>query len=189
MESYILDIFYNDFINEVITGKIDCYFKFNVMFYIYIKEDDEFILPNNDSLKGIIKPILIINDKEKFNKLLVKYINIAMNYYNNDDYIQDLKGIENELYYKIKMIMTLLWSNATIDDFNEPEKYIQRRINHLNNIFEEETISLGYSEIMDTDIYVKFKRERIVNETPNSIVFKCIKDDEEYIYFQQLDLE
>ena len=62
----------------------------------------------------------------------------------------------------IKTILTLLWSNATSEDFENPLSFLKKRISFLNNNINEEkniTSSLG-------NIYVSIKKDRVEQETP-----------------------
>ena len=180
MEQKILDIFYKSIVYEAKEGRVDCFFYFNVYFSTYIKDCDKLITTNKKH--GLFSPILIINDKKLFDKLLVEYVNLASIFYQNDDYIKELDEVESKDFYKYKMIMTLLWSNASIDDFNNPEEFLSKRIDFIKNSIMEGNVYLGYSEVLTSDILVEFKNERIFNETPNSLTFKCFLKNEEYTF-------
>lgn len=181
MGKRILDIFYNDLIKEASSGKIDCFFSFYVCFYTYIKEKETLLEPKFN-LKDIAIPILIINNLDKFNNYLIEYVNLALEFYQDDEYIKELKESEDEEYYKIKMIITLLWSNATVENFNEPEEFLKQRIDYLKNIIIEERVNLGYSEILGTNVEIQFQKERIYNETPNSIVIRCYNEEQVFTF-------
>ncbi len=98
-------------------------------------------------------PTLVITNKKVFDELLTKYISIAKYYYKDENLN------ENEL-------LSLLFVDATLDDFNNPIKFISKKINFIMdetlNIYSEET-DLGYSSILDGDICVKYVPESAFN--------------------------
>ncbi len=81
--------------------------------------------------------------------------------------------------------MTLLWSNATYEDFNNPINFLMKQIDFLdndifNNFNDKETI--GYSEILESEIQAQNNKENIMNETPYSIQIS-LTDGKETYYF------
>ena len=66
-------------------------------------------------------------------------------------------------------ILTLLWNNATEDDFKNPIEYIKRYISFMDqptNLNLNTYENIGYSSILDSDIEVCIKEEEIYEETP-----------------------
>ena len=172
----IIDIFYNDILKEAMNGKVDCYFSFNIHFYNNLMSYDD------DS----VVPVLNITNREIFNSLLITYVNKARNYYDLSKYE---KSINEDREYNInKMIMTLLWSNATYEDFNDPISFLRKQISFLDNdLFNEFDNGevIGYSEILGGEIEVQNIRESIMNETPNSIQI-ALKNNGESYYFPRI---
>lgn len=172
----IIDIFYNDILKEAMNGKVDCYFSFNIHFYNNLMSYDD------DS----VVPVLNITNREIFNSLLITYVNKARNYYDLSKYE---KSINEDREYNInKMIMTLLWSNATYEDFNDPISFLRKQISFLDNdLFNEFDNGevIGYSEILGGEIEVQNIRESIMNETPNSIQI-ALKNSGESYYFPRI---
>ena len=115
-------------------------------------------------------PTLIISNKKVFDELLTKYISIAKYYYKDENLN------EGEL-------LSLLFVDATLDDFNNPIKYISKKINFIMDqtldIYSEET-NLGHSEILDGDICVKTIQESAFNETPKSLIITLRNGESEY---------
>ncbi len=115
-------------------------------------------------------PTLVITNKKVFDELLTKYISIAKYYYKDENLN------ESEL-------LSLLFVDATLDDFNNPIKYISKKINFIMDntldVYSEET-DLGYSSILDGDICVKCVPESAFNETPKSLVITLRNGDNEY---------
>lgn len=172
----ILSIFYNDILKEAKSGKVDCYFMFNISFNNNLESYD-----NDDMI-----PLLNIKNKEEFNKLLIEYVYKARNHYDLSKYIDGF--IDNKEYYINKLIMTLLWSNATYEDFNDPVTFLRNQISFIDdNTFEEfnDRKVIGYSEILDGEIEIENIKESIVNETPYSIQISINKDNERY-YFPRI---
>lgn len=182
-----LDIFY-EIIKEASLGCIEGYYKFNICFATYIRETSEFFKANIKN-KNYLVPILIINDLDKFNSLLDDYLNKAYEFYMDDEYLKTIK----DTYYKKKVLLSLLWSNATIHDFNNPEDYIKRRIDFFSNTFIGE-VSFGYSSVLKSNLKCVFLKNDILTETPISIYIQTdsdktlasikfgISDDTIYIY-------
>ena len=182
-----LDIFYNEIIKEAAKGKIEAYFYYNIIFSTKIVDKDITKVEENE----LLVPTLIINDKEKFDRLLLEYIEIAKNFYNEKNFeITDEKN-------KIKTIIASLFSNATLEDFNNPCSFLKKRIDFFNNTKEEKS-ELGYSNILDAKVTMKIEKDYIYNETPylfsidaidindNKYTFPNIKfgisEDTAYIY-------
>lgn len=168
----ILDIFYNNIIREATTGKVDCYLKYNLIFNTEIegiKLKDK-ISSSNDNL---LIPTLFIRNKEEFDSLLLEYVDKALKFYNDSNFEEEvLTGeVENKEIgiSKEKVIMSLLWSNATIEDFNDPCTYLRKRIGFfaLGELEKyKDSQIVGYSEILDTDIECLIEKNRLTDETP-----------------------
>ncbi|UKI57175.1 MAG: hypothetical protein L6V81_07285 [Clostridium sp.] len=81
--------------------------------------------------------------------------------------------------------MTLLWSNATYEDFNDPINFFKKANIFLNNdlfnYFDNGEI-IGYSETLGGEISVQNIRESIMNETPNSIQIVLTNDGEKLLF-------
>ena len=171
----ILDVFYNCLIKEACLGSVDCYFTYNMRFDTIIREDDIILIGEEDK-DNLLVPTLMIKDKEKFNCLLKKYVELALKFY--DDYcfpeeVRDCNYMGNELgISREKMIMILLWSNATSEDFNDPCNFLRKRIaffdlDEMNKYLEESIVS--YSEVLDSDISIKVLKNGLESETPYSL--------------------
>ena len=130
MHKDILDVFYNCLIKEASVGSVDCYFTYNMRFDTVIREDDVSLIKEEDQ-DNLLVPTLMIKDKKEFNSLLKEYVELALKFY--DDYcfpeeVRYCNYMENELgISKEKMIMTLLWSNAVSEDFNDPCNFLRKR--------------------------------------------------------------
>lgn len=181
MEDKILDVFYNHIIKEATIGHIDCYMYYNICFSTNVYETGEqYNCKINNKYLEI--PTLEIKNKQLFDELLIKYVTLAKEFYQDDEYIlKILDGVPYEEKSKIcieKILMTILWSNATFEDFSNPCNFIRRRIDFLNNDFNvDNKIDLGKSFYLNSDISIKFKKEKAALETPYS--FQVIASDYE----------
>lgn len=189
MKSNLLDLFYNFVIKEAAYGKIDCFFKYNMIFNTKILEDNiEFVSERENS--DLFIPTLMIKNKKEFEVLLLEYVQKALEFYDdeyfyeeirNSDFMNNEKGISKE-----KLIMTLLWSNATVEDFNDPCSYLRKRIDFFDlDLLEEyvESKEICYSEILDANVEVSILKNHLENETPYSFqIFLKSPDNGERIY-------
>lgn len=191
----ILDIFYNHIIPEAGKGKVDCYFMYNVIFNTRIPQKNLEVMTENDN-PNLIVPTLYIGDCKKFEQLLIEYVNKALAFYDDsnfceevlnskdllgDDFLNQGKGVSKE-----KTIMTLLWSNATVEDFYDPCSFLRKRIDYFDlGVLEEYKNSkvVGYSEIIDADIECVIEKSKIESETPYYLqIFLVNPVDGERIY-------
>lgn len=185
MENNILDIFYNYIIKEASVGRVDCFGTYNIIFSTSIPSLNIDIGATN-KYKNILIPTLTVNNKQEFDKLLVNYVLKALEFYDNSNYFDEILDelIEDKGISREKVIMTLLWSNATSDDFANPTLFLRNRIaflddNTFNNYLDKENI--GYSDIFNGDLMIKIDKNKLYNETPYSISFSFINDkNEEY---------
>lgn len=175
----ILDIFYNSILKEAAVGSIDCFFKYNIGFSTEIKElCIDYNYDSNDN--ELLIPTLKINDTVLFNILLLKYVNMAKQFYTDDNYVEEVLNNEDGSSIE-KQIMTLLWSNATYEDFENPINYLRKRINYLTTeIPLEDNTNLGYSEVLGGNVIVSVEKESMVNETPYSLNIELSSESETY---------
>ena len=178
----IIDIFYNYIVKEAVFGRVDCYFYYNMLFDTIVNDN---IVSNSIKYPHTITPTLIIKDKEVFDKLLIEYVNLALDFYDDNNFEKEV--IEKYEYNKSrnskeKTIMTLLWSNATMEDFQNPIGFLQRRINFLKSEIKTDNQEYGYCDILKGNLSVSIEKDKIYNETPYKMVIKLNNNDEEYIF-------
>lgn len=161
----MINIFYDEIIKEASLGRVYTYYKdnidnipYNIVFNTVIEEDNINYTYKKEN-NNLFIPTLVIRNKKLFNTLLEKYLILSLEFYSNDNYIED----EN----KIKKILTLLWSNATYEDFNEPINFLRKRIDFFNNKLEDyqEEKYIDFIEC-DSTIGLKTTKASILNETP-----------------------
>lgn len=183
----ILDIFYNSIIKEATIGRIDCSIPFNMPFSTYIYEANELYECINSD-KEILIPTLIIQNKNDFDNLIKEYVTLALEFYEENNFPEEILNYklyeETKKICKEKMILTLLWSNATSDDFKNPNQYLRKRIEFLKNYYETYH-QLGYCESLKGNIELKVTKDSIMNETPTQLEISLINDlGEKYIFPQ-----
>ena len=175
-----LDIFYNQVIREAAFGRVDCYFMFNMLFNTRIVSTNTEIEASYLN-SNLLVPTLRINNKEEFDKLLIEYVDIA-----SDFYSKFLSSIPDENLRK-KAVLTLLWSNATIEDFSDPVNFLRQRISFFENgnLFKDD-ISF-YSETLNSDVLISVNKSLIESETPYYFSIKLKQGEEEFylpnVYF------
>lgn len=134
-DSEILKIFYEEFIPEVINKCViidDWQYHFGLNVCIENK-----LLSKNNLIT------LNIHNVAKFDCLLIVYVRKMLLYINKKTEFKRYDNLYfNEIKFTIKAIITYLWSNAAIEDFNEPETFLSKRIELLEKsiFFEDETI-------------------------------------------------
>lgn len=174
----MLDIFYNEIIKEASIGRIDCFTMYNIVFSTNIEGKQ---INSTNSNPNLIIPTLNIKNKEEFDKALKEYVLTALDFYNEFDFFEEIKDDEK---MKIKTLMTILWSNATYEDFNDPVRYIENRTAFFKN---DSLLNMeAYNQTLDSYITVKTIKSSMVFETPYRIKVSLHKEEDSinmpYIY-------
>lgn len=170
----IKSIFFDEIINEAKLGEVR------------VKIDNEeniFNVGFNTCIEGVLesgnfgdsKPILMVNNKEQLTILLEQYFNECDKHEN--------KFSNCKLEEKIKIFLTLIWSNATYEDFANPTLFIKRRIEfYQNKLFDFE--SKEYSdqiELLDNSkIIIHNNLQDINEETPYLFKISFQNEDESF---------
>lgn len=177
-DTQILDIFYTKIVPEAQKGKIDCYFMVNLVFNLVI-DNQEISKCDELPYEGILIPTLKITNKNLFDSLLIEYVKRARTFYNSSDFdfLEDLntseiKNIDNvKEEYLIKYIISTLFANASISNFEYPVEFLHSRIAMFDNkiINYDEELYLGHIDSIGASIYVKEEVSPIKSETPYRI--------------------
>lgn len=174
-----LDIFYNEIIPEAKDGVIKNYFTYNVIFNTYLKEEDR-LIQGEEKSNGVITPLLIINNKRLFDKLLEEYVNVAMEFYRDSMYLtnilSDSKLLKEEIDIR-KNILAMLWSNATFEDFERPIDFLKRRIDFFNSEIECKKTNYGYIDLFNGELEIEITKDEIYNETPYQMLIRLIDEE------------
>jgi hypothetical protein len=175
------EVFYKHIIDEATIGRIDCLNYYNIAFETDVMGEKYFYVGNRD---GLIIPTLMIRNKEYFDELLMEYVELAKEFYGVDSFDKDVVAIkwnEDEKARGIeKTCMSLLWANATIEDFNDPISFLRRRINFIRNDFVDKR-ALGYSLVMKADIEIEILKDKITNEGPYQFVVRLINESQSVV--------
>ena len=164
----ILELFYKEIIKEAAIGRINgSDFPYNILF-----ETDIPSLKIKTSSRiedeNVLVPTLTIKDIEKFNNLLLEYVETRCKFSEIPE----------------KDALALIWSNATPEDFNNPIEFLQRQIDFLqddllltcNNI-------ISKSEVLNSDININISRSSINSETPYRMEITLSDQSSEEKYF------
>lgn len=177
----ILEVFYKEVIPEAAKGKIDCYFSLNILFNTYFVETNTTI-QERVNYEDVLIPTLMIKNKNVFDLLLVKYVNLAKEYYIDDKQLNEVK-LDNK---EIKFILSLLWSNATVEDYNNPIEFLEKRISFLTNSLVDSNVNFGFVPLLNGVLTLKIEKDLLLNETPSKMVFSlCDKENNNY-YFPEV---
>lgn len=160
---------------EARSGMIDCGLKHWLYYTSSIVKDREYTF--NDVRKeyeGVLVPCLRIANKDALVDKISEYLDIAESFYDELDYdrVSDIH----------KYTIATLFSNMTIDDFNNSDMFIKRRIAFLqDNALRHFNVprDIGYSNIFDANIEVELRKEPIFMETPYGMYISMIKYTEE----------
>lgn len=167
------DIFY-ELIKEASNGNViidgeEWPIGFNTIIY---QENKEYL-----SYQGNNMSVLRITNEENFFNLLSEYISLELQKNRKTIPFLDQTG-----HSQVKYLMAYLFSNATVEEFTNPEQFLRRRIEFL----QDETFSyLNSGEIFDIgDKFLESKMEiknsvnSISMETPYKIDFTLVTDDD-----------
>lgn len=160
MDKDILDIFYNSIIPEATRGAVDCFMVYHICFNSSI----EGRLISGDNPIHYDPPTLVINNRKNFDDLLVTYVNTALEVYDDSFFYDEVLSGEfrtddNKLC-KEKVLMTLLWGNATVEDFDNPCQFLERQIAYLQTNPLTDRQYKGYSNILGGKIITEVAKTR-----------------------------
>ena len=78
--------------------------------------------------------------------------------------------------------MSLLFANATIEDFNNPIDFLKRRIDFMYNDLSG-NYDFGYMDMFKGNLSLNIEKDIINNETPYQMIFKVTSmNGEEFIF-------
>lgn len=177
----ILDVFYNQIIKEACSGRINCFLYFNMPFSTYIYETNELYSCEFPKSNELLIPTLIIKNKKEFDKLLIEYTNLALNFYNDSNYPEEIlndKMYNEDKICKEKVILSTLWSNATVDDFKNPIEFLHQRISFIKNTLPSN--NYGYIDSLEGNLNISITPDNILNETPYQMEISLQNEDSIY---------
>ena len=168
-----------DLITEAIDGKIKikerCY---NIGFNTNIVNDNQVHSFKGDDKNYLLFPTLQINNLNIFTSYLCEYIEQAKLFYKDE--IDTTYGDYSEAEVS-KLLMSLIWSNATTTDFNNPIEYLKRRINFLNdrrmNDYFEKKSTDGILLFSDSLLLYNVRKSPLILEAPYVLEARLESDD------------
>lgn len=181
----ILGIFYNNIVPEAMNGRVNCLSYYNMAFSTKIVDENKRYSCNiNDD--SVLIPTLMIKNKKEFDNLLIEYVNLALEFYDDSNFDEEI--INNKLYdkefgiCKEKVILSLLFANATLEDFNNPVEFLKKRIDFIYNDLSS-SHDFGYLEILKGNLSLTIDKDIINNETPYQMIIKIkSRNGEEFIF-------
>ena len=179
----IKKIFYEGIVPEAMQGKINVYFNYSVAFSTYIVPSNKKYVCKLDNQELEI-PMLVIKDKELFDKWLTLYVYKALDFYDDGNFYDEIKYgkyDDKNMICKEKLILVCLFANATVEDFNDPINFLRKRINFMNNHSNEKR-PLGYSDDLKANIDVIICKDTINNEGTGQFIIKAYDEREKYIF-------
>ncbi len=173
----IIRVFYEEIIPEASKGKIDAWFKKNLIFSTTV-EGKEVTKVNEDDYPELCVTSLIISDKNEFDRLLCEYVDMAIKFYDDGSLDRKMEDApkEDRDRYLYKYIISSLFANASDYDFFNPLLFLNHRIEMFNNKIMNEKRELYLSTIGATIIFEE-KKAPIEAETPYYISSELIFGD------------
>ncbi len=149
-------IFYEMIIPEAAQAKITANdFELLIAFNTIIEEDKKKYEFDKEDIKGILVPTLYIKDKRTFELALRRYFSVASKYYTNEAIV----------------ILSLLFVDASTEDYNNPVEFINRKTNYLLNAqSQSQFFALGYLDTLGADLFIKQKKASIYLEAPMEFI-------------------
>lgn len=175
----MLDCFYNEIIKEAAIGFVDCDFFMPICFGTRELVNNELRdITNARYFSNAMIPTLIIKDREKLNRSITKYVDLAKDFYKDDIRLEDVSN-------KDKYIITSLLSNILVADFNDLDNLFTRHSNFLENKSLEEfesPVNIGYIDKLNSNVVVQITKQSIVEETPYGMEISLQDDNNKIIY-------
>lgn len=125
-----MDLVLEELIAEAINGRISINEDYyNIGFNTNIIKDNQIITFSKDN-SDLLFPTLQINDFNLFTYYLFDYVNKAKSFYQDELKMKYSFYSDKEI---VKLLMSLVWANATSYDFNNPIEYLRKRIKFLDD--------------------------------------------------------
>ena len=164
---------FNEVVEESSKGMVALYgdVPFNVKFNTVIEneEDEEELDEYKQASKNRNKaeyPTLRINDKVEFFDRLANYVDLELAKRN------EIGMEENEF---VKAVITFLFINASVKDFDNPVEYLNRRIDFLRDDKMDKEREVD-TNLLGCKLKIARKLNSFVMETPYKMTFTLEKD-------------
>ena len=175
-------VFYESIVPEATLGKVDVYFLLRVAFGTRLVEE-KIDYPCRVDAPGVVAPTLMIKNRALFDKLLNEYANKALAFYSNSGIYEEVlnyHNTENIRIGKVKLILTQLFANAMVEDFNDPIRFLRRRIDFIDN-YADKVVNLGRSAMLDADLELIVNKGTLNDETPGEFIIRATDGDDKWI--------
>lgn len=121
-------------------------------------------------------PVVTINDKEQFFNYLDIYIEKELKLNRKHP-----KFVRDEDKNFRKMLISYLFVNGSITDFENPINMLRRNISFLdNNVFDNFSSTIKSSSLLDSEIVIKNEVQSIMMETKNLMTFNLVSENDYY---------
>ncbi|MBE6148531.1 MAG: hypothetical protein E7167_03445 [Firmicutes bacterium] len=158
----VITIFYKQIIPGMLQGEIDCELPARILSNVYFEEENQ-LLEATKEYEGVIIPTLIIKNKERFNQILIDYVEAMLTFYGDFKF-----SCIDPCYYTPYLIATAI-ANMGKDDYLNPEFYFQNRTEAIkNNPFSLSSVPVPVcnSAEFNSDLYYILDKEKPNEEAP-----------------------
>ena len=168
-----------ELIAEAVNGRIvinDDYY--NIGFDTIIRDGSNEILFTKNHNIDLLFPTLIIDDYEEFLYKITSYVEKAKEFYADELMTRYSSYSDKDVS---KLLISLIWSNATATDFSNPLEFLDRRISFLDNqITADAAVIEDISIFNNADIHYSVDKSPLVLEAPYVLNMK-VKNQESYL--------
>ena len=172
MEKESIFKIFEEVAKEASMGKIDAFFTYRILFETMINGEKIYKKPKE--LEDKVSPVLKINNLEEFKNVLAEYVKVAKEFYKND---MAFNYFDNERIV-VKKIITNIWSNASFEDFINPIKFIEKRIDFMHNKINDVEQEIPF---LKSNIKIKSVLKNLSMETPYSLTASLTDGTNEYV--------
>lgn len=178
----VLSTFYDDILKETSFNGVNAVFNYNIMFSSEYNDTLNEI-NSNKSLFDTNIPHLIISNKDEFDDLLVEYAFKALTFYDVNSYDNDVlltNGVSS-----VKLLLTLLWNNATSEDYSNPCHFLRKRISYFDN---SKLIDHHINLYLDSKYSLDIRSNKCspFSETPFKLSCSITDENNRVFYFPEL---
>lgn len=130
----------------------------------------EFLFYIND-----LFPTLVVNNNDQFYSKLEEYVLVALK-----SEVNIPKYILNNYKDTIKILVSYIFVNASVDDFSNPISLIDRKINYFKNAILNENLVIELDSFKNSNLLVEFTTQSVFMETPKKMKPSLLKDASHY---------
>ena len=158
---YVKKIFYGEIISECASKSLKIK-DFSPTLYFKTSIDGSYKLNEEDKAE----PVLVIDNKDEFDKALYEYAKEAIKFYGNNHITHN----------NLKFVMSLVFANASPYDLANPVSYLKHRLALIKNDLSETM----YSKFLDYHMKVEIKKQDVILEAPFAFKATIFDEEDEY---------